>query len=184
MKHKVLDMDSALLLLLLGFGRDPEDRHHLILGIPVNVGIAFVLGTKFFIALVPQQLHLWIRAAGKWEGFNLPLGPDVVEVRSKFEVDFFGRRSKGTLDDTRVAVGRVELGVGPSHEVDECFGDFCLQLQEEAINRHSRVEVLDDHRIDKVIKIDLTCPIFEIGRVRCSPHELLVEVKAGVFGGS
>jgi hypothetical protein len=184
MKHKVLDRDSALPLLLLGFGRDPEDRHHLMLGIPVNVGIAFVSGTKIFIALVPQQLHLWIRVAGKWEGFNLPLGPDVVKVRSKFEDDFFDRRSKGTLDDTRVAVGCVKLSVGPSHEVDERLGDFCLQLQEEAINRHGRVKVFDDHCVDKVIKIDLTCPIFEIGRVRCNPHELLVEVKAGVFGGS
>ena len=184
MKHKVLNTDSALSLLLLGFDRDPKDRHHLMLGIPVNVGIAFVSGMKIFIALVPQQLHLWICASGKWEGLNFPLGPDVVKVRSKFEDDFFNHCSKGTLDDTRVAVGCVELGVGPSHEVDECLGDFCLQLQEEAINRHGRVEVFDDHCIDEVIKIDLTCPIFEIGCVRCNPHELLVEVEAGVFGGS
>jgi hypothetical protein len=50
------------------------------LGVPVDVGVLVVLGIKVFVALMPQTLHLWICTAGKWEGVDLPLGPDVVEV--------------------------------------------------------------------------------------------------------
>ena len=77
MKHNVINAYDAIPLLFLGFGSNPEDRHHLMLGVPVNVGVLVVLGMKVFVTLMPQKLHLWICVAGKWEGIDLPLGPDV-----------------------------------------------------------------------------------------------------------
>ncbi len=82
MKHSVIEVHNALLLLLLGFGSNSEDWHQLMFGILVNVGVLVVSGAKIFVALMPQKLHLWICAAGKWEGIDLPLGPDVVKVWS------------------------------------------------------------------------------------------------------
>ncbi len=82
MKHSIIDAHNALPLLLLGFKRNPEDWHQLMFSIMVDVGVLVVLSVKVFVALMPQKLHLWICAAGKWEGIILPLGPDVVKVWS------------------------------------------------------------------------------------------------------
>ncbi len=184
MKHDVIDVHEALLLIFLGFGGNPEDWHHLMLDIPVNVGVLVVLGTKVFDALMPQKLHLWIFAAGKWDGVNLPLGPDVVEVWSNFKHNCLDSAAEGALDDKHVGIGCVKLGVGPCHEVDEGLGDFCLQLQIKAISGNNFVEIFDHHQVNKqVIEIYLMHPIFKIGRVSRNPHEPLVEVKAGKFGG-
>jgi hypothetical protein len=77
MKHSIINVHNALPLLLLGFGSNLGDLHQLMFGVLVNVGVLVVSGTKIFVTLMPQKLHLWICVAGKWEGIDLPLGPDV-----------------------------------------------------------------------------------------------------------
>jgi hypothetical protein len=82
MKHSIINVHNALPLLLQGFGSNPEDWHQLMFGVLVNVGVLIVLCAKVFVALIPQKLHSWIYVAGKWEGINLSLKPDVVKVWS------------------------------------------------------------------------------------------------------
>ncbi len=56
-KHSVIDAHNALLLVLLSFGSNPEDRHQQIFSVLVDVGILVALSAKVFIALMPQKLH-------------------------------------------------------------------------------------------------------------------------------
>ncbi len=64
---------------------------------------------EFNTTLMPQQLHVGIGEALKWEGVHVPIGPNLFEVRPDFQYKDVGHLVHASKNGTYVGMHTVEL---------------------------------------------------------------------------